>query len=158
MSGRIQRELKQNRPFKLLEEETVLNIMRTAGVLTQQLTDLLQPFDLSTTQYNVLRILRGAGDAGVTCKDISGRMVTREPDITRLLDRLEKRALITRDRARSDRRFITVRLTGAGLELVNLLDRPVREFHRQAMKHCTGGRQRELIDLLECVRAGDAAP
>ena len=154
MAGRIQQELQQTRPFKRLEEEAILNIARTAEVLAQKLTDLLKPRDLSPTQYNVLRILRGAGEAGAACKDIGARMVTRDPDITRLLDRLDKRGLITRDRARGDRRFLTVRLTPAGLGLVNLVDDPIERQHRATLAHLSEDEQRELIDLLERVRSG----
>lgn len=124
-------------------------------MLSQRLALLLKPFDLSLTQYNVLRILRGAGEAGVTCKDISARMVTREPDITRLLDRLDKRGLITRDRASGDRRYVTVRLTAAGLEVVNDLDGPVESQHRQALAHVAEETQKQLIDALERVRSGE---
>jgi DNA-binding MarR family transcriptional regulator len=155
MAGKIERELKQTKPARLLEEETSLNILRTAEVVTQQTSDLLRPYDLSPTQYNVLRILRGAGSAGVTCKDISERMITRDPDVTRLLDRLARRGLIRRDRADTDRRYVTVRMTAAGLALVNDLDRHVDQLHRRIMKRLQPDRLRTLVDLLEQVRGGD---
>jgi DNA-binding MarR family transcriptional regulator len=155
MAGKIEQELKQTKPARLLEEETTLNILRTAEVVTQQVSDVLRPYDLSPTQYNVLRILRGAGSAGVTCKDISERMITRDPDVTRLLDRLARRGLIRRDRADTDRRYVTVRMTAAGLALVNDLDRHVDQLHRRIMKRLQPDRLRTLVDLLEQVRGGD---
>jgi DNA-binding MarR family transcriptional regulator len=138
-----------------LEEEASLNIIRTADLLMQRLTDVLKPFALSATQYNVLRILRGAGEGGVSCKDVACRLVTRDPDITRLMDRLEKRKLLTRDRAKEDRRFVTHRLTKSGMVLVNELDRPIEALHRKAMRHVKPERLRELVGLLEEVRSAE---
>jgi DNA-binding MarR family transcriptional regulator len=136
-----------------LEEEVSLNIVRTADVLMLALMDVLKPHMLSATQYNVLRILRGAAQDGASCKDIGSRLVARDPDITRLMDRLEQRGLVTRDRAKEDRRVVTHHLTEAGLELVNELDRPVEELHRKLMKHMKAERLRELVALLEEVRS-----
>ena len=151
--GRLQEEIQQKKPIRLLEEETSLNIVRTADLLMQRLGDILKPHGLSATQYNVLRILRGAGKDGASCKEIGSRMVTRDPDITRLMDRLEKRGLLSRDRAKEDRRVVTHRLTAAGLDLVNRLDAPVEEAHENAMKHMSKAKLRELIGLLEELRA-----
>ena len=153
MAGKLQQEIHQTKAIRLLEEEATLNIVRTADVLMQGLMDVLKPFALSPTQYNVLRILRGAGEEGASCKDVGARMVTRDPDITRLMDRLEKRGLLTRDRAKEDRRFVTHRLTKVGLELVNELDRPIDALHRRTMRHVRPERLRELITLLEEVRS-----
>jgi DNA-binding MarR family transcriptional regulator len=100
-----------------------------------------------------LRILRGAGDEGASCKDVGKRMVTPDPDITRLMDRLEKRGLLTRDRAKEDRRFVTHRLTKSGTELVNQLDRPIEDLHRKTMRHMKPERLRELVALLEEIRS-----
>jgi DNA-binding MarR family transcriptional regulator len=154
VSGRLQREIQQTRAIRLLEEEATLNIMRTADVLTIGLLDVLKPYGLSPTQYNVLRILRGAGEDGASCKDVGSRLVTRDPDITRLMDRLEKRGLVTRDRAKEDRRFVTHRLTKTGLEMANQLDRPIEELHRKTMRHIGAERLRDLVGLLEDIRAG----
>jgi DNA-binding MarR family transcriptional regulator len=152
--GKLQQEIQQTKAIRLLEEEAALNIMRTADVLMLALSDVLKPHLLSSTQYNVLRILRGAGEAGASCKDIGARLVARDPDITRLMDRLEQRGLIMRDRAKEDRRVVTHRLTTAGLELVNELDRPIEALHRKNMGHLKGPKLRQLIELLEEVRAG----
>jgi DNA-binding MarR family transcriptional regulator len=152
--GKLQKEIRQSKAIRLLEEEASLNIVRTADVLMAKVMDVLKPYGLSATQYNVLRILRGAGAAGATCKDMASRMLTRDPDITRLMDRLEKRGLLTRDRAKEDRRFVTTRLTGAGLDMVNELDGPVEQVHRHQMRHMKADRLRCLVGLLEEVRAG----
>ena len=152
--GKLQQEIQQTKAIRLLEEETTLNIVRTADVLMLALADVLKPLLLSATQYNVLRILRGAGNGGASCKDIGGRLVARDPDITRLMDRLEQRGLVSRDRAKEDRRVVTHRLTRTGLELVNELDRPIEVLHRKIMGHMKAAQLRELVGLLEEVRAG----
>lgn len=126
MPGKLQAEIQQTRPFETLEEEAVLNIVRTAEVLQRTVADFLKEFDLSPTQYNVLRILRGAGAAGATCSQIGERLLTHDPDITRLLDRMEARALIIRERSSTDRRAIITRISGDGLKLVDSIDRPIR--------------------------------
>ena len=104
MAGRLLAEIRQSKPFDMVEEEAVLNIHRTAEVLGQASAEFLKDYKLSHTQYNVLRILRGAGPDGATCSGIAERMITRDPDITRLLDRLEGRGLVARERSREDRR------------------------------------------------------
>ena len=154
MAGKLQQEIYQTKAIRFLEEEATLNIVRTADVLMLALADVLKPHLLSATQYNVLRILRGAGKDGASCKDIGSRLVARDPDITRLMDRLEQRGLVSRDRAGEDRRVVTHRLTRAGLELVNELDGPIEALHRTIMGHMKAAKLRELIGLLEEVRAG----
>src|SRR5262245_60916712 len=99
MSGRLAAEIKQTKPFASLEAEAILNLHRTASILMQVEAEALKPHGLSLTQYNALRILRGAGSAGLACQEIAERMIARDPDITRLLDRLEKRKLIARARS-----------------------------------------------------------
>ena len=154
VAGKLQQEIHQTKAIRLLEEETTLNIVRTADVLTVALVDVLKTYALSPTQYNVLRILRGAGESGASCKEIGSRLVTRDPDVTRLMDRLEKRGLLTRDRARQDRRVVAHRLTRAGLDLVNEMDRPIEALHRKLLRHMKPERLRELVALLEEVRSG----
>src|ERR1051326_7902839 len=114
MAGKLQQEIQQRKPIRRLEGEASLNLVRTADLLSQRLTDILKPYSLSATQYNVLRILRGAGEDGVSCKDVGNRLVTRDPDITRLMDRLETRGLIYRDRDKEDRRVVIHKLTADG--------------------------------------------
>jgi DNA-binding MarR family transcriptional regulator len=152
VAGKILQELQQTKPFRHLEEEVFLNIQRTADVMLQEIQDVLRPSGLSITQYNVLRILRGAGEAGVTCKEIAARMITRDPDITRLLDRLEKRALLTRHRSQDDRRFVSIRITGEGLALLGEFDEPMAQKQIQMMRHVAPDRLGDLIDIMEQVR------
>jgi DNA-binding MarR family transcriptional regulator len=152
VAGKILEELQQTKPFQYIEEEAFLNVQRTADVLMQELLAVLKPSGLSATQYNVLRILRGAGTSGMTCKDVGGRMIAPDPDITRLLDRLEKRHLLTRNRAREDRRFVSIHITEEGLATLNQLDGPIRELQVHMFRHLGEDRVLELVNLLEMVR------
>ena len=134
------------------EEGAFLNLLRTTEMLSHPLEMLLKTEDLSSPQYNVLRILRGSPD-GLTCGEIGDRMITRDPDITRLLDRLEKRELISRSRDGSDRRVVLVKITDAGLETLTRLDDPIRETHRRLLGHLGREKLRELGRLLEACRS-----
>ena len=153
MSGRLRDEIKQQRPFQSLEEEALLNVLRTADGLTQRIAAVLKPFKLSPSQYNVLRILRGAGEAGLACQEIARRMITHDPDITRLLDRLESRGLISREREARDRRVIRGRITAEGRRLLAELDGAFDELHRRQLQHLGESRLRALIQTLELIRA-----
>ena len=153
MSGKLQQELAQSRPCSSLEEEAFLNVQRTAGVLAQRVIELLKPHGLSPTQYNVLRILRGAGESGAACKEIGARMVTPDPDITRLIDRLEKRGLVTRGRSPTDRRRVPVQITTDGLKLLNELDQPILASCGSTMSPLNEAELQTLIDLLERLRS-----
>jgi DNA-binding MarR family transcriptional regulator len=153
MAGKIQEEIKQTKPFESLETEAHVALQRTASALMEGIFLLLKPFDLSPTQYNVLRILRGAEPDGLACRGISERMVTRDPDITRLLDRLEARALVTRSRDAKDRRVITTRITRNGLRLLRDLDDPLEEFNRRRLHRLNTEQLESLLALLELVRA-----
>lgn len=154
MPGKIQQELKLTKSLGSLEEEVFLNVQRTANVLNQGLNALLKQFDLTGTQYNVLRILRGAGPAGLAAGEIGERMITRDPDVTRLLDRLEKRGLAERWRCTDDRRVVWTRITPAGVELIAPLDGPILELHARMLGHLGDGRLQVLVDLLEQTRDG----
>lgn len=156
MVTKLQKELKQTKPFGSLEEEVLLNLARTAEHVSTQLAGVLKRADLTLTQYNVLRILRGAGEEGLTCGEISERMVTRDSDVTRLLDRLGKRGLITRERPETNRRIVVTRITGEGLSLLAELDGPVQEANRTAASHLGRARLKTLTELLEELR-GDGA-
>jgi DNA-binding MarR family transcriptional regulator len=133
------------------EEMAFLELVRTTDLLSRGLTQLLKSEDLSSNQYNVLRILRGAPD-GLPCGEIGNRMITRDPDITRLLDRLEKRSLIARCRETKDRRMVMARITPEGLKLLTRIDEPVRETHRRQLGHLGRERLRTLTDLLQAAR------
>jgi DNA-binding MarR family transcriptional regulator len=135
------------------EEAAFLDILRTADALTRGAEWLLKAENLSPTQYNVLRILRGAPE-GLPCGEIASRMITRDPDITRLLDRMEKRHLISRARESRDRRLVLARLTPEGLKLVDRLDEPVQKIHRKQLGHMGKGQLQALADLLATVRSG----
>jgi DNA-binding MarR family transcriptional regulator len=135
-----------------LEEQVSIAIIRKADALMQVVTDLLKPHGLSSTQYNVLRILRGAGAAGASCKEISRKLIARDPDVTRLMDRLEKRGLLRRDRAKEDRRVVTHQLTPEGLALVKELDEPIQNFHRTAMRGVKAENLQTLLSILEEIR------
>lgn len=152
MARDLQSEIKQKKPFQVREEELFLNIVRTADLLSRRGAELMKGHDLSANQYNVLRILRGAGAEGLACGEIGGRMVTRDPDITRLLDRLEKRDLVKRARDQGDRRVVTARITPAGLELLKRLDEPVVQWHKSQLGHLDAKQQEALIHLLELAR------
>jgi len=120
--------LKQNRPFVSLEQEVYLSILRTASELCYAVDQFFRPFDITPSQYNVLRILRGAGTGGLCRNEISERMVTATPDMTRLLDRMEKSGWVTRERAVEDRRQVSTHITKSGMELLARLERPTGDF------------------------------
>jgi len=148
----IQAEIQQTKPFNTLEDEAVVSLQRTADQLLGRFSDMLKPHGLSPTQFNALRILRGAGAAGRSCREIAERMINRDPDITRLVDRLVRRGLAARSREARDRRVITTRITPAGLELLRSLDQPVQEFNRKSLGHLGDQQLRTLIKLLESAR------
>lgn len=155
MPSLLQRELKQGRPFESPAHEAVLNLVRTADYLRRQITTALEPFDITPQQFNVLRILRGAGAEPLPTLEIAERMVEQTPGVTRLLDRLEAKGLIARERCRHDRRQVLCRISPAGLVLLARLDAPVREANERALKSLPKSAQRQLSRLLERVRAGD---
>src|SRR5580692_8218735 len=120
--------LEQNRPFVSLEQEVYLSILRTASELSYAVDQFFRPFDITPSQYNVLRILRGAGTDGLCRNEISERMVTATPDMTRLLDRMEKSGWVTRKRAENDRRQVSTQITKSGMELLARLEKPTADF------------------------------
>jgi DNA-binding MarR family transcriptional regulator len=154
MPGRILAELKQSRPFASLEAEAAVNLMRTADTILRGLAAALKPHGISPEQYNVLRILRGADSVGLPCGEIAARMITRDPDMTRLLDRLEARGLIARARSNTDRRVVTTRIRPAALRLLASLEKPLGETNRRMVGHLGPRRLRQLVALLEAVREG----
>lgn len=150
----LQAELKQKIPFASLEQEAYLSLLRTADALQTQVELRLKEFGLTATQYNALRILRGAGPEGWPCREIGERMIAHDPDITRLLNRLEDRGFVRRTRARHDRRIIYARITATGLKLLHELDRPVEIYGREMLRHVGQKNLKQLIRLLELVRCG----
>lgn len=152
MAGKLKREIKQTRPFTSLQEEVVLSMLRTADQLAVPMTDVLREAGLSMSQYNILRILRGAGDEGLPCGEISERMVRRDPDLTRLLDRLESRGLVSRSRGTSDRRVVRATIAKEGLVLLDSLDDTVEATVRKTLSHMPKERLAALSELLEEAR------
>lgn len=152
MTTHLRDEIKQSKPFGSLEQEAMLSIARTDATLGYSIIEALKPFDVTATQYNVLRILRGAGQKGLCREDIKERLIAQVPDVTRLLDRLEEAGLVGRERDSVDRRLVTTRITDAGLELLRNLDKPVAEAHRKQLGHMTKSELRTLISLLEKAR------
>jgi DNA-binding MarR family transcriptional regulator len=138
--------------LRSLEQTVFLNIQKTADQLMVEVAQALKPAELSPTQYNVLRILRAAGAEGLACGRIAQRMLTREPDMTRLLDRLEKRELIERSRDTVDRRVVRGFITQRGRELLAGLDRTMSDLHRRQLSHLGRQRLKTLTDLLEASR------
>jgi DNA-binding MarR family transcriptional regulator len=154
MDSLLQREIGQKRPFANRGELVFLNLVRTTEALGRAERDLLKAHGLSFAQYNVLRILRGAGDVGASCGEISERMVKRDPDVTRVLDRLVRRGLVTRDRREDDRRVVVGRITPEGLALLAELDEPLAEVHRAQTAHMEPADLDRLVSLLERLRSG----
>lgn len=138
-------------PRQCLEEEVFVSIWRTADLLARKLEKLLKASDISPTQYNVLRILRGSPQ-GLPCAEIGERMISRDPDITRLLDRLETAGLVVRHRDTKDRRVVMARITARGLKVLSDLDDPLVAIHREQLGHLGSTRLRSLLQLLENAR------
>jgi DNA-binding MarR family transcriptional regulator len=141
----------QGRRAACPEEGAFLDLLRTCDLLSRGPAQVIKAEDLSPTQYNVLRILRGAPD-GLPCGEIADRMITRDPDVTRLLDRLEKRGLISRWREAKDRRVVQARITAEGLKVLARLDEPIQQMHRGQLGHLGKDRLRALAAMLEAAR------
>lgn len=152
MTSELREEIGQTRPFGSPEQEAYLAIQRTSALLSHALAETIRPFGLTATQYNVLRILRGAGEPGLCRNDVRQRMIAQVPDVTRLLDRMEEMGVIERSREGADRRFVTTRITAEGLRILAELDEPVAESHRRLLGHLGDDALRTLIDLLARAR------
>lgn len=154
MPKRLRDEIRQTKPFSSPEQEAYLSLGRTWAVLDHAFSEALKPHGITTTQYNVLRILRGAGATGLCRAAVMERMISKVPDATRLLDRMEAASLIERERDEADRRFVTTRITPRGLALLAELDEPVQELHRRHLGVLRKAELRTLIAALEQVREG----
>jgi DNA-binding MarR family transcriptional regulator len=152
MPDRLQAELKQTKPFPRPSAEAALSILRTAAILEHQIGDALKPYRITMTQYNVLRILRGAGAKGLCGREIGERMVSSVPDVSRLLDRMEEMGLIRRERDDTDRRHVTARISSKGLGVVARATVPLEGVERAMFGHIDAGRLQAVIDILEDVR------
>ena len=150
---RLRQAIKQRKPFQSLQQEVFLEVLRTGHALVQDLVELLKPYGLTQPQYNVLRILRGAGAVGLPTGEVGERMVaSREPDVTRLLVRMEQHGLVARERRADNRRFVTVRITREGRRVLKALDQPVLDMHATQLHHMARGELELLAGLLERAR------
>ena len=154
MTNQLRDEIKQTRPFTGPQEEAYLSVERTAAVLGHALADALKVHGITPTQYNVLRILRGAGEAGLCRNEIRDRLIAQVPDVTRLLDRMEDAGLVGRERGTQDRRFVTTRISPEGTKLLTELDEPVRRLHARLLEQLSGAELETLIALLAKARSG----
>ena len=136
---------------RLLEAGTWIALQRAADGLLGRLAQVLKPHGVSPTQYNALRILRGAGPDGLPCGEVAARMINQDPDVTRLFDRMERPGWILRERGRLDRRVQLVRITNEGMRLLESLDEAIATYHRETMGHLTQTELKELGRLLESV-------
>ena len=151
MAGKIHQEIVLSRKLPI-EVEAFLNVQLTASRLMAGVATIIKPLGLSTTQYNVLRILRGAGEAGMPCGEVSDRLITRDSDITRLFDRLEKRGFLTRERSDSDRRVVRAKIAQPAIDLLDAIDAPMIELHAKQFSVLSPDDVAKLIDLLEVLR------
>jgi DNA-binding MarR family transcriptional regulator len=148
----LQAELRQNKPFGTDYQEAYLSIVRTASALTDGMEEALKPYGLSATQYNVLRILRGSEPGGLCRNDLRSRLLTRMPDVTRLLDRMEEAGLVARTRDSADRRMVLTRITPRGSKLLAKLDDVIPAQEKRALGHMNKEQLRTLIELLRLAR------
>ena len=155
MSDRLLAELKQTKPFPRRSAEAFLSLLRTAALLEHQVGEVLKADGITLTQYNVLRILRGAGAQGLCGREIGERMVSPVPDVSRLLDRMEDTGLIRRVRDEADRRHVTARITRKGLDLVARVTPRLETLERTRFRRVDAGRLDALISALEDVRAAE---
>jgi MarR family transcriptional regulator, organic hydroperoxide resistance regulator len=149
VNASIQAEIKQGKPFESLEQEAFLALLWTADRLQWRLTGALKQHGLSPTQYNALRILRGAGKLGLACSEIAERMITRDPDITRLMDRLGRMGLVHRGRGDEDRRIVVAKITPKGMDLLKQLDPVMRQFLHGLLGHMGEKKLNNLLVLLD---------
>lgn len=148
MTGRLQQELRKKRPFESPEQEATLNILRTNDQFQNRFGRLFREYDLTASQYNVLRILRGEGKP-MPCLEVADRMIQVVPAITGLIDRLEKQGLVGRERSTEDRRIVYIEITKKAVALLKRMDKPLNELHKQLMGHLTRSELKELSRLLE---------
>ena len=152
MTATLRDDIRQSKPFTSPQHEAMLNVIRTSATMTDALDMLLKPHGLTGTQYNVLRILRGAEPGGLCRNELRDRMLTRMPDMTRLLDRMEDAGFVTRSREGEDRRQVLTRISAEGRRMVDELDQPVHEFHVSRLGHMNDEQLRTLSDLLTLAR------
>jgi len=150
----LQREIKQRRPFRSRAQEAAVSIMRTADVLRRDMTSVIEPYGITFQQYNVLRILRGASPDPLPTLEIGERMIEQTPGVTRLVDRLEAKGLVRRERCTEDRRMVHCWITPEGIELLAAMDEPVNDADERLLRHLSAEEVERLIAMLASVRAG----
>ncbi|HVS29869.1 MAG TPA: MarR family transcriptional regulator [Thermoanaerobaculia bacterium] len=153
----IAEELKQSRPFPAKSQEAAVALMRTADLVRRAVAAVIEPRGITTQQYNVLRILRGAGERGLPTLEIAERMIEQTPGITRLIDRLESKRLVSRERCTTDRRQVFCRIRSEGLELLETLDKPLAESEQEALGSMGQQDLLQLVELLDRARTGLSA-
>ena len=146
-------EIKQTKPFTSLAQEAQLSVIRTGALFMDEIEQFLKPYGITATQYNVLRILRGSEPNGLCRNELRDRMLTRMPDMTRLLDRLEEAGLVARERQDEDRRMVRSRISSAGIELLADLDNVTQGEEKRRFGHLNDQQLRTLIDLLALARS-----
>jgi DNA-binding MarR family transcriptional regulator len=155
MVSRIQQEIKQTRPFQTRAQEAAIALMRTADNVRRAVAAIVEPLGITPQQYNVLRILRGAGEKGLPTLEIAERMIEQTPGITRLIDRLERKRLVSRERCPTDRRQVFCRITREGLALIATLDVPITDADHLAMSSLNSRELAQLVKLLDKARSID---
>ena len=153
-SSRLQAEIKQSRPFRSVGQEALVGLMRTTDILRRTLGELLEASGITLQQYNVLRILRGAGADGLPTLEIAHRMVEHAPGITRLLDRIEAKGWVRRERCPRDRRQVLCWITPSGFSLLNALDDPINHADDTLLSALGLEEKRQLVRLLDRIRGG----
>jgi len=153
MASRILEELKQTKPFKRPESEAMVSLLRTAALLEHALGEALRPFGLTHNQYNVLRILRGAGEPGLCGREVGERLIAKVPDVPRLLERMAEQGLVRRERDDLDRRHVTARITEKGRQLLKEADRALLALEQSKFGGLTPSRLERLLETLDSIRA-----
>lgn len=152
MPQELRTDIQQKKPFRSIYEEAELNIVRSASVLMDDMAQVFRPFGITGAQYNVLRILKGSEPTGLCRNDVRDRMLTRMPDMTRMLDRMEEAGLVKRERSSSDRRHVTTNITAAGKKMLKDLEGPVARRQEEQLGHMSEKELRALVDLLTKAR------
>jgi DNA-binding MarR family transcriptional regulator len=150
----LRQELQQTRPFSSVSQEAAVALMRTADLMRRSVAAVVEPHGITPQQYNVLRILRGAGERGLPTLDIAERMIEQTPGITRLIDRLESKKLVLRERCPTDRRQVFCRITAVGLALLERIAEPLRNAEQDALQFLSEAQLVQLVSLLDRARTG----
>ena len=155
MRRHLRDEIKQTRPFDHPADEALLSILRTATMLEHASNELLRPFGITMTQYNVLRILRGAGARGLCGREVGERLISRVPDVSRLLDRMAEMGLLVKERDAADRRHVTARITPKGVRVLTRATPPLTKYGRTRAERLSVRTVETLVEALEAIREGE---